>query len=302
MNWMPRSEIQSDAAHFETCGRSSCEVNCENWVHGERTAVVSALPAIPRTAGAALVMCATVLAGCSSGNTPTNDGQSSVASPATTEAQAPGSSAQSTPAQPTEQSSEASEGTPPGASVYQSFGTFVPVTRSGSGDGVVRLGDAQDAVALAMTATHHGTSDFSISTQDSQDADMDSEVHTVGAYSGTTCLLVFRIASKLRIKAEGPWTVTLTPIAELKEVSPPVQGNGDSVFLFSGPAQNWKITYTGGPNFVVRQYTYDGNGFPDENLLINNHTTGILKRTVSMLGGPSVVYINAEGNWSVREA
>ena len=144
-----------------------------------------------------------------------------------------------------------------GAAAYENFGVFDAVKKSGSGDSVVKLGDASDAVAVAVKATHKGQSNFVVKSLDDDNDSVELLVNEIGNYSGTT-LLVLDGEKRLKIDADGPWTITVSPIADMKEIDPPVDGRGDSVVLYSGGAADWKIKHKGESNFVVKQFTDDG--------------------------------------------
>ena len=183
---------------------------------------------------------------------------------------------------------------PEPASPYENFGVFDPVKKSDSGDSVVKLGDASGATAIAVTATHKGDSNFAIEGLNSDNDSTDLLVNEIGSYSGTTLLVVGDV-TKLKITANGPWTVKLSPVDDMKEIEVPAVGKGDKVLLYSGDAADWKFTHKGESNFAVQQLNGDG-----QDLLVNE--IGSYSGVVPVSAGPSIVTINADGAWTIKEA
>lgn len=176
-------------------------------------------------------------------------------------------------------------------SVYENFGIFDPVKKSASGDAVVKLGGAADAVAVAVKATHKGESNFVVKSLDADNDSVELLVNEIGNYSGTT-VLVLDGEKRLKIDADGPWTITVSPIADMKEVDPPANGRGDAVLVYSGGPADWKIKHKGESNFVVKQFGDDGT-----DLLINE--IGTYSGVQPVGSGPSVITISADGSWSI---
>lgn len=228
-------------------------------------------------AGLALV---TLSAGCGGGAT-----EESAGSPEAPASSAPATSAPATP------TPEARPSERPPLKFYENFGTFEPVENSGAGDSLVRVfGDDGGPPAVAVTASHRGESKFVIKSQGDESYLTDLLVNTVRDYQGTTFLEAGDFV-RLQITADGSWNVTVRPIADLEEVSTPFEGKGDAVVLYSGPADEWKISHKGESNFVVKQLSEDG-----DDLLVNK--TGDYSGTVPVSGGPSIVVINADGGWT----
>lgn len=176
------------------------------------------------------------------------------------------------------------------------FGSFEPLTKSGSGSSVVKL--PKDAKAGMVTATHKGTSNFAVMALDSSNqATGDLLVNTIGRYSGTTAygLSSMGDAVKLKIEANGSWTIKIVPLSKAPILSVPVSASGDKVFIYAGEAADWKITHKGRSNFAVIQYT---DMFP--NLMVNE--IGNYSGTVPANAGPNVITIGADGAWSFKSA
>ena len=173
------------------------------------------------------------------------------------------------------------------------FGTFAPVTQTGAGDNLVTL--PAGATAGIVTVTHDGSSNFSISVLDAANASTGQLlVNTIGGYSGTTSygFNSFGDGTTLQITADGNWSLTVSPIS----AAPPLaaSGAGDAVFLFDGPAGKLTATHDGSANFVLSEET--GEAF-SMGLLVNE--IGPYSGTVPLSGGPSVIIVTADGNWTL---
>jgi hypothetical protein len=211
------------------------------------------------------------------------------------------SSAESTDEPTNETTDEPQEGTesseepveePEPVSVYDNFGTFTPIKDSGSGDSVVKLGDAADATAVAVTAKHSGDSNFVIEALNSDNDSTELLVNTIGGYSGTTYLPIEDV-TRLKISADGSWSIKISPIADMKEVTTPLKTKGDKVLLYSADATDWAIKHNGESNFAMYQVSDDG-----QDLLINE--IGNYSGTIPMAAGPSIIIVTADGTWTIK--
>jgi TM2 domain-containing membrane protein YozV len=174
------------------------------------------------------------------------------------------------------------------------FGTFTPVTQSGKGDNIVTL--PAGAKAGIVTATHDGSSNFSLSVLDASNASTGQLlVNTIGAYKGTTAygFTALGKGTTIQITADGNWTITISPVSAAPAMVP--SGAGDGVFLYSGKAGKLTVTHDGTSNFTVSEET--GEAFHD-GLLINE--IGAYSGTVPLSSGPSVIVVGADGNWTLQ--
>jgi hypothetical protein len=173
------------------------------------------------------------------------------------------------------------------------YGTFDTVTQSGTGDNLITL--PEGAKAGIVTATHDGGSNFVINGLDASNASTgDLLVNTIGAYSGISVygFNSFTDATTLEVKADGNWTITITPISTAPALV--ASGTGDGVYLFDGPAGKLTATHDGSSNFVVLEET--GETF-SLGLLVNE--IGTYSGTVPLSSGPSVISVQADGNWTL---
>jgi hypothetical protein len=168
------------------------------------------------------------------------------------------------------------------------FGTFTPIPYSGKGDSVVRLPDGIEAALV--TARHKGSSNFAIQTLDDQNGGVELLVNEIGKYSGTT-LYSESSPKKLKITANGSWSIQVAPVSSAATMGVTAQGSGDTVLLYDGPAADLSITHKGKSNFAVKMISAD-----DSDLLVNE--IGDYSGVVPVSEGPAVVIITADGSWS----
>ncbi len=173
------------------------------------------------------------------------------------------------------------------------FGTFTTLKKSGAGDSVVKLpAGLQGAL---VTLKHRGSSNFVVQTLTAKNEDVDLLVNEIGNYSGTT-LIGGREdeaqAAKLKIQADGSWTLSVRPVSTAPAWKDSLSGKGDAVFLFDHAAGEVAFTHKGSSNFVVSAI---GNG---DGLLVNE--IGKYSGTVPLGDGPAVIQIQADGAWVAK--
>jgi hypothetical protein len=172
----------------------------------------------------------------------------------------------------------------------EAFGTFKAFTKSGRGDSVVKFpSEIQGGI---LVATHKGSSNFIVHALDSGNQDVDGLVNEIGRYSGTVMIgeSSDEAAAKLKIEADGAWTITLKPVSQAPLWKAKMAGKGDGVFLYEMPAADLAFTHKGDSNFIVHAI---GNG---DGGLINE--IGAYKGTVPVSDGPAVITIRADGSWT----
>ena len=177
----------------------------------------------------------------------------------------------------------------------EKYGSFAPVTVKGSGAKVIKL----PAEAGIITAKHTGSSNFILNVLDADNQPtLDLLVNTIGSYSGTTAYGLSSLGAgvSLEVKADGPWTVTISPIGKAPVLSLPAKGNSDQVFLTDGPAATWKATHRGQGNFVIQ---HEAGGF-SFGLLVNE--IGSWSGEFAVRSGPAVVVVKADGSWTIANS
>lgn len=166
---------------------------------------------------------------------------------------------------------------------------------SGKGDDVVALPEGHGR--LVLSATHDGRSNFSI---EGLDADMQMTslaVNVIGKYSGSVLINDFGNAGDvkaLKISADGAWTIALLDVSQLRTFADTLTGKGDEVAAYLGNAGVAAFTHTGESNFAVKEFAQDDTF---GSLLVNE--IGSYQGRVPLNGGPALVAISADGNWTV---
>jgi hypothetical protein len=172
-----------------------------------------------------------------------------------------------------------------------SFGTFDPVTESGTGDALI---DLDGKLAGMATLKYTGEGNFAVMALDSaNESTGDLLANTIGSHSGSSVwgLSSFGEAATLQVKASGPWTIELQPIADAPPM--PASGTGDGVYLYDGGATSATLSHAGEGHFAAIQHSDDLFGV---NLLANE--IGAYTGTVPVQAGPAVLTITAEGDWT----
>jgi hypothetical protein len=176
------------------------------------------------------------------------------------------------------------------------FPVFEAVTESGSGDSVVNIPAAQGII----TASHSGSSNFSLTVLDANNEMAELPVNTIGDYEGTTAFGLSTLggeASAVEITADGDWEITFAPISAAPEMADPQEATGDGVFRYTGDAAIWNTAHDGESNFSI---TFLSDGSFGWNLLVNE--IGAYGGTVPVTAGPAVVVVTADGDWTIASA
>ncbi|MGO2862312.1 MAG: TM2 domain-containing protein [Brevibacterium sp.] len=172
------------------------------------------------------------------------------------------------------------------------YGTFEEIKESGSGDSIISI--PPEASAGLVIASNTGSGNFVIDVLDeSNQSTGDLLVNEIGSYEGTTAygINAFGEASTLQVTSDGEWTIDIAPISAAPELES--AGTGDAAFLYTGTAAQLTATHSGDSNFVVQE---DVDSF-SMGLLINE--IGSYEGTVPLTKGPSLITVNADGEWTL---
>jgi hypothetical protein len=176
------------------------------------------------------------------------------------------------------------------------YGTFAPINKSGRGDMTITL--PAGVKAGLVIATHKGSSNFQVTGLDAGNQQtIDGLVNEIGNYSGTTAYGVMGLGKppvKLKITADGTWTIKIAPIASAAVLPVSASGRGDEVFRYEGGAVDVAITHKGTSNFQVQQYGGD--------LSMGVNEIGDYSGTVPFVSGPTVLVIGADGTWTLKHS
>jgi hypothetical protein len=85
--------------------------------------------------------------------------------------------------------------------------------------------------------------------------------------------------------------VSVAPVSSAAPLAP--AGSGDAVGLYDGPAGALTTTYPGDWNYVV----WETRGLLEGGLLVNE--VGPFSGTVPLSEGPSVISVQADGEWTL---
>lgn len=173
--------------------------------------------------------------------------------------------------------------------VTSAFGAFDAIEETGKGDGVVKLPGG--ASAAIVTASHSGGSNFVIQTMDADNETADLLVNDIGKYAGTT-FYYGEDLTRLKVGADGSWTIKIAPVADAVAMSADNKGKGDAVLLYDGPAADFVFTHAGSSNFAVKMMGRS------EDLLVNE--IGKYEGTVPVGPGPAVIIMTADGDWTLK--
>lgn len=174
------------------------------------------------------------------------------------------------------------------------YGSFAEQTYAGHGDSVINL-PAQARAGL-VTAEHDGAQNFIIVglTADN-DNTYDFLVNVIGKYQGTTAYGLVdsgERAARLKVTADGDWSITLAPMSTAPQLGEKASGTGDAVFWMDGAARDWQIRHPGKGSFSVTQSGPDG-----QDTVVS--ATDAYRGMVPLVGGRRVLSVQSEGPWSI---
>lgn len=171
--------------------------------------------------------------------------------------------------------------------------TFAPIRLNGRGDDVVRL--SKPDVPAVVHLTHQGSSNFIVTSYDSDGARIDLLVNEIGRYDGVRPLdfALNEWTERLEIQADGAWTAVIEPITAATAVAVPnggYNGRGDAVLLLTGgDPDTATLSHSGTSNFVVQAYG------STRHLLVNE--IGVYNGTVIVPRDTVVLEVVADGSW-----
>ena len=100
------------------------------------------------------------------------------------------------------------------------------------------------------------------------------------------------VTARLKIEADGNWTLKVQDVTKARRVTEKIVGTGDDVVIYSGPAGVIAARALSEDNFVVWSYS------DSSDLLFNEIGPYRGENTIS--GGPLVLSIQAVGSWSMN--
>ena len=171
------------------------------------------------------------------------------------------------------------------------YGSFAVLELTGSGDDVLKI--PKGARAAIVKATHKGTRYFVVETLNRKNLVTGRLVSTVGKYKGTTMYVQPQAPAKLKITADGAWTIRISPVSSAKRAKTSNKGTGDAVLFYDGAPAEWRFKHKGSSGFAVRYINPSGT-----DLLID--TSGKYSGVVPTTAGPGYFAITAGGKWTMK--
>ena len=171
-----------------------------------------------------------------------------------------------------------------------------PQTYTGSGDMVVDITPIKSASILKVTYT--GDSAFIVRPIDATGKEGISLVIDIGPFDGTVFQqAVSKAVVALSVKAEGDWTIIISPIATAPVVGTKnVSGTGSAVVKWAKPSTGYKkiaFTSDGDGAFIVRPI--DSKGKERISMILN---VGAYNGSVLLPTGTQYLKITSNGNWN----
>lgn len=170
------------------------------------------------------------------------------------------------------------------------------VVYQGRGDKVVRLKKLPDDQLHFAVISHRGSSNFVITSLDSDGEDIDLIVNEIGSYQGTRPLDFEDTPVALKVEADGSWKITVKALEKAPTWPTKSSGKGSAVLLArsgsTGGFSTAKLTHTGKSNFVVIAYG------DSSDLLVNE--IGKYSGEVLLPSGTVAIVIEADGSWTMK--
>ncbi|NLT25055.1 MAG: hypothetical protein GXX90_00110 [Microbacteriaceae bacterium] len=175
------------------------------------------------------------------------------------------------------------------------FGTYDPVTITGDGDTIIDLPAGAKAGIVTAKTTADGY--FSVIVRDDEGTGTDYLISGSGPFEGQAAWGVWAYGegTKVEITSRGAWELTFEPISSAPALTSDMSGSGYRVFLYDGPAGTITGTHDGESNFIVVEYA---ESYPYFGLIFNE--IGEYSGQKMIRSGPSVVRVEADGNWTFK--
>ncbi|MGW5363319.1 hypothetical protein [Actinopolymorpha pittospori] len=256
---------------------------------GKRTSFLGLMPLI------VVIAVAASTGGCAADDGKVATGTVATSSPDTTSSPTATATPSATPTReptptPTAVTPTEDESTEPTSEATKKASPAGPGDYSGSGDKILTITEPGDIRFARFT--HEGSEDFKVESVESQELLVD----TVGPYSGRVVFDVFEgeNTKRLKITADGAWTVKLLPIESVREFEKgqAISGRGDDAVGYLDGKGVAKIKHVGESNFVLRVYTEDSY-----DLLVNEIGN---YEGEQALTGISLIQVVADGSWSIE--
>jgi len=177
------------------------------------------------------------------------------------------------------------------------YGTFSPLTASGTGDSHVAVPKGVKGALLTVTNNGADDQDFRVEVYNQFGKPMSTLIDVVGDYQGT---VAYGLTSQLGatpttilITSSGNWTVEFAPVASAStELG---QGNSSDVFLYGGESGPFTIQSLTSGAFTLTSYSGSN---PTANVLTTQ--SGWWTGQVNVPTGPLVLVVGSDGAWNIQ--
>lgn len=177
------------------------------------------------------------------------------------------------------------------------YGTFSPLTSSGTGDSHVAVPKGVKGALLTVTNNGADDQDFRVEVYNQFGKPMSTLIDVVGDYQGT---VAYGLTSQLGatpttilITSTGNWTVEFAPVASASmELG---QGNSSDVFLYGGESGPLTVQSLTSGAFTLTSYSGSN---PTANVLTTQ--TGWWTGQVNIPAGPLVLVVGSDGAWNIQ--
>jgi hypothetical protein len=163
-----------------------------------------------------------------------------------------------------------------------------PISYSGHGDKILKIKIPDSSGIGFAKITHRGSSNFFVKSVETDEL----LINEIGLYSGRVMFDTEegQQTKRLKITADGSWTVKTLPMESLRTFDAKIRGSGDDVIVYTGNEGVAKIKHAGESNFVVQAYGDSSELLVNE---IGNYSGE------QLFTDASVVQITADGKWSI---
>ncbi|GCD96502.1 TerD family protein [Embleya hyalina] len=172
------------------------------------------------------------------------------------------------------------------------------VEYEGRGDRVLSIERPVDAGPFLIELEARGTENFVVWTLD---ADLETDkllANTIGTHR-SRALVDERgtRTSRLKIEADGAWTVRLLTPEAARPLTDRLEGTGPETVRWAGPRTVVAMTHAGGSNFIVGTFTEHGGDEAYLGTLAN--VIGDYEGESILPKGPCLIEIEADGAWTL---
>ncbi|MFI1579608.1 TerD family protein [Embleya sp. NPDC020630] len=172
------------------------------------------------------------------------------------------------------------------------------VEYEGRGDRVLSIERPVDAGPFLVELESRGTENFVVWTLD---ADLETDkllANTIGAHR-SRALVDERgtRTSRLKIEADGAWTVRLLIPEAARLLTDRLEGTGPETVRWAGPRTVVAMTHAGGSNFIVGTFTEHGDDEAYLGTLAN--VIGDYEGESILPKGPCLIEMEADGAWTL---